>query len=49
MTSEISDSVGNKGGALNLANKTISSIELLEVLLTSNKAITFGKDFVTTP
>lgn len=29
MTSEISDSIGNKGGALYLLNKTISSTELL--------------------
>ena len=29
MTSEISDSIGNKGGALYLGNKTISNIELL--------------------
>ena len=29
MTSEISDSIGNKGGALYLGNKTISSTELL--------------------
>ena len=36
MTSEISESIGEKGGALYLANKTISSTELLEVLLSSN-------------
>ena len=29
MTSEISDSIGNKGGALYLINKTISSPSLL--------------------
>ena len=29
MTSEISDNIGNKGGALYLGNKTISSTELL--------------------
>ena len=29
MTSQISDNIGNKGGALYLGNKTISSTELL--------------------
>ena len=29
MTSEISDNIGNKGGALYLGNKTISGTELL--------------------
>ncbi|KAM3138602.1 hypothetical protein pb186bvf_009354 [Paramecium bursaria] len=49
MTSEISDSIGNKGGALYLINKTISSPSLLQVLLSSNYANSFGSDFVDTP
>ena len=36
MTSEISESIGNKGGALYLGNKTISSTDLLQVLLSTN-------------
>ena len=42
MSSEISDSVGNKGGGLYLGNKTISGTEILQVLLSSNHATTFG-------
>ncbi|KAM3129372.1 hypothetical protein pb186bvf_018520 [Paramecium bursaria] len=49
MTSEISDSIGNEGGALYLGNKTISNTELLQILLSSNQAKSFGQDIVTTP
>ena len=42
MTSEISDSTGNEGGALYLGNKTISNTELLQILLSSNQAKSFG-------
>ncbi|KAM3129390.1 hypothetical protein pb186bvf_018538 [Paramecium bursaria] len=49
LTSEISDSIGNKGGALYLGNKTISSPELLQILLSSNQAKSFGQDLVGLP
>ena len=42
MQSEISENVGYKGGALYLVNRTISNIDILLILLSSNKAISFG-------
>ncbi|KAM3129816.1 hypothetical protein pb186bvf_018110 [Paramecium bursaria] len=48
MTSEMSDNTGNKGGAFYLGNKAISSIELLQILLSSNQAKSFGQDLVST-
>ncbi|KAM3132192.1 hypothetical protein pb186bvf_015652 [Paramecium bursaria] len=49
MASELSNNTGNKGGAINLGNKLISSTQLLQVLLISNNATTFGQDIASSP